>query len=569
VAKGQKYFGNQTSEENMKSSKGGQKFRAIHRVIGSIACATIALSPAYGWTPRGSASVGGANFSADSSIGSLSTAGTGGGIDTATGRLKKPAPGQLAPKAGVCRPNVPTSFAGGWVKKKDTERFRAPILNDIGSCDTEKVNSCLDMMARSLSNSQQALVGFDEKRDEGLETAGSLRYTKDDILTIQAVLKSWDDFKSMTGGLSENADKQNMKTENANSIEKILERMNGSGETSPNLSEQSILTDIHLKLSEELAVASEASLDPHFSDYAGARALLASLNPSASAAFSCLVGLKKSGTELPYGKKRVILGYFSGTKYAELGDNTVAMNPQIVAALVGAGALLVSKIMDVMNDARKLDHDSKERAKDRALEREKAGLPPERSSTDADKNGASKPSDGNGNPKLPETGRNKVSGNTVEPSKDKAGGKSNDDDMFKPFPGTTPDYDPKDNKHYDPTLGCDSIALDGLDKFDPKKHPELVREIANPNDISGAWVSSDTKIVDLVNPRDMYTEYENPMEAIVVKKAVITLEDFRKSKMQINKTCTQINTTEDVGRPEVPGFNKEDSDSSLLDLSGN
>jgi hypothetical protein len=597
VVKKQQTFEKKLAEEKMKSSIGKRKIRAFHKAIGSIVCVSIAFNPAYGLTLRGTPSVVGSDFSGGSSVGSLNfgsnddsidflslrgkasvvgSAFSGGSsvgslnfgsnddsIDFSTGKEQKQTFDQIAPKPGVCPANVPTKFGANTFKKKDSERFRAPILNDIGPCDTEKVNSCLDMMARSLSNSQQALVGFDEQRDEALKTGSSLRYTKDDVLTIQSVLKSWTDFKSMAGKLSVNRDTQLMQAENEKTIEKILDRSEVSGESELNLSEQSIISGIHLNLSEELAVASEASLDPHFSDYAGAPALLASLNPSASAAFSCLIGFKKSDTEILYGKKRVIVGYFSGTKYAEIGDSS--KQNAVWAAIVGAlVASIITGIVNTANETRKMEHDSAERekqqahdsaerAKDRALEREKAGLPPEQPKTDT----------ATGKTSGSDSGKTS-SGSAGQPKTIQEGAKPKEDDMFKPFPGS--DYDPKDNKHYDMTLGCDS-DMSWLDRSDPKKNPELVLHYANPNDILGIWDGGKNELAGVINRSDLYTDYANPADFAEIKKHVISIDDFRKPSLNLNKECARIRTTEGGSGQELPDMQLKEFGEARLEKS--
>lgn len=514
----------------MNTTKRSLKVRRLShlsRGIGSLICASIAFHPTYALpvartgslSPATTAAnplfepvVGGSRFGKDLNFGNSTNEGL---------ELSMP-----APKPGVCRPALPSKFIKDF--KNPAISLKAPILNDLGPCDSDKAARCLTMLHTSLTNHQHALVGSDESRDQLLEVnGGRLTYKKSDILTIQRVLTSWTDF-TKANSINPNSNAGRLQTADEVLLQKILNRMSVQLNSSePTMQEETEIARIHLNLSEQLAVAAEAALDPHFSDFRNAGALLASINPSASAAFSCLVGFKKSSTEITLGKKRVILGYFSGNKYAELSD--ASRQNAIAAALIAGGFLLVGKIIDTINEHNKMEHAEKlqkeklaheasEKAKDRALEREKARLPPENTGSNT-----SKSPTGPGSP------------NTTTEN-----GKPKEEDIFKPFPGS--DYDPKDNKHYDTTIGCNDGLFEALDRFDPKKHPELVTDYANPDDISGGWHGNGSDLNLGVSPEDLYTDYGNPADFYETKQNVISLDEFRKPSTNLSEECLLIRT---------------------------
>ncbi|MCX6128206.1 MAG: hypothetical protein NTX25_03975, partial [Proteobacteria bacterium] len=68
---------------------------------------------------------------------------------------------------------LPTRFDPGFLKpiEKD-DSLVAPIIHDINACNEDRAKQCLTMLSRSVSNYQQALIGFDENRDN-LAEAGS------------------------------------------------------------------------------------------------------------------------------------------------------------------------------------------------------------------------------------------------------------------------------------------------------------------------------------------------------------------------------------------------------------
>jgi hypothetical protein len=413
---------------------------------------------------------------------------------------------------GTCKSTgfTKTDFKDFLKLDKDQKNVPAPILEDLTPCDQPLYEQCTETLVSALRNPGQALVGLDPQRDEQIELGSVPRYTEDDVREIRGVLSTW---ITSHQSLSQKRDPFNptrQATVEEQELDKILD-VNLPAQKGV-LSSQDIgtVSDIHLKLSNELAAAAEAADAAPAYGSLQAASLLARVNPMASEGLSCLLGFKKPKAEQPVQllKKRKIIGYASGIYYGEMQDPT-RMEPVTIGTLIVAGATLVGSLVatyayfkierekialerekmnrEAAEKQKDRDHASAEAEKARDFEREKLGIPARKTEDTPIKKPALKPIE---QPEKP----------LEEPIK------KLDDKDFNAVP----------NGHYiEDDYNCKlDIDKTGLNKtWTPESQDDAYVKVPLPDTSKG------------------YYDYGNPAYSINYRAAkVLSLEDFKKRK---------------------------------------
>lgn len=232
-----------------------------------------------------------------------------------------------------------------------------------------------------------------------------------------------------------------------------------------------------------------------------------------NSALSCLFGFKKPDADQPIrtGKRKVI-GYASGFVYGEVGTESQGLvitlvGATIIAAAITTAGIVIAQIYATERAAElereKMAHDSRERALDRELEREKAGLPPK---TDL-----------------------KRTLSKTEPAKP----------LLKPdlkpivSPEVTEDKFPPLNKN-------DVNAIPNGHWLEAGDDCKIVLDKSG---LSQTWKSDEAQDADKRLPIDTgkgHLDYQNPLDTTNYKLAkVLSLRDFKKTQEELmqNDTC--------------------------------
>lgn len=491
------------------------------RSILSLVAASIAWQPIYGQRfslpngaerlPSAPISTPAINLKPDSS----------GAVGTTPGNLRLP---------GVKLQGSKSCDASNFSKFKDLIKVgldkdgktsaKAPILNDIGPCDLELYGQCTQTLITALNNPAQALVGLDSARDSQIELGSIPKYSELDVRTIRDVVGQLNDLKeSVKPGYDPGRPHRILSSEEQQ-LDTILDVNLPAQRGVFSAADVSAISSIHLNLSSELVAMSEAAdAEPTFLSIGNPRALLQEINPVADAAFSCLLGFKKPSAEqaVRSGKRKVI-GYASGIVYGEVGHDSQSLTAAaatIIAAVIGAVAVFATQVYSSYKTAElereKMAHDSKERALDRELEREKAGLPPK---TEPDSKTSKTPSE--------------------KPA---------------PKPNLKPIISPEVTENKFPPLKPDDVnAIPNSHWVDGSEDCKIVLDKSS---LSQTWKPDNGQVQDERLPIDTskgHLDYQNPLDTTNYKLAkIVSLKEFQRAQQDLeqNRTCEVV----DYDRP--------------------
>jgi hypothetical protein len=373
----------------------------------------------------------------------------------------------------------------------------------------------------ALNNPAQALVGLDSARDSQVELGSIPKYVEQDVRTIRSAVVQLNDLKELVKPGYDPSKPNRSLSSDERQLDSILDVNLPAQRGVFSAADIATITSIHLNLSSELAAMSEAAdAEPAFISIGNPRALLQEVNPVADAALSCLLGFKKPDAEQPIqtGKRKVI-GYVSGIVYGEIGNESQAITmigATIIAAVVTAVGFFGTQVYATYKAAElereKMAHDSRERALDRELEREKAGLPPKTDST------ATPP---------------KTTPTTPVPKPDLKPIVSPDEVTDDKFPSLNKDdVNAIPNGHWLEDTGDCKIDID----------KSGLSQTWEPNDGQGA----NTKLP--IDTGKGHIDYQNPLDTTNYKLAkVLSLKAFEKAQQELlgNDTCEVV----DYDRP--------------------